>query len=216
MQLPRGRWIFALVLPLLLGLSAKPACAQWHVQPAAWQLKATQKPAMRPVPRNNFQPNRNPGAVGNGQPNVRGMAALPPKWVENLRDMSPEEQQRFMQNNERFQSLPAQRQAQIRQNLENWNRLSPTERNALRDRARILEQMSPQQRVYLQRVLLPEWQQLPPQRRQLINGRLHTLQGMSPADRQAALGDPQFMRGLSPEEQSMVRDLNSLRNPASP
>jgi hypothetical protein len=121
-----------------------------------------------------------------------------------------------MHNNERFQSLPPQRQAQIRQNLENWNRLSPTERNALRDRARILEQMSPQQRLYLQRVLLPEWQQLPPQRRQMINGRLHTLQGMSPADRQAALADPQFMRGLSPEEQSMVRDLNSLRNSANP
>ena len=34
---------------------------------------------------------------------ARGMEGLPPKWVENLRDMSPEEQERFMQNNERFQ-----------------------------------------------------------------------------------------------------------------
>lgn len=208
-----SRPIFVLALALVAALGAKPAQAQFHPRLAAWQLRTAQKPARPPV-RNNLVPNRNGAANGPG--NVRGMAALPPKWVENLRDMSPEEQQRFMQNNDRFQSLPPQRQAQIRQNLEKWNQMSPTEKNALRDRARILEQMSPQQRLYLQRVLLPQWQQLPQPRRQLLNGRLHTLQGMSPAERQAALDDPKFMQGLSPEEQSMLRDLNSLRNPANP
>ena len=44
-------------------------------------------------------------------------------------------------------------------------------------------------------------------------GRLHTLQGMRPADRQAALNDPKFMEGLNPDEQGVLRDLNSLRNP---
>ena len=32
-------------------------------------------------------------------------------------------------------------------------------------------------------------------------------------ERQAALNDPKFTQGLSPDEQSMLRDLNSLRNP---
>jgi len=45
---------------------------------------------------------------------------------------------------------------------------------------------------------------------------LHVLQGMTPDQRQAAISDPQFMRGLSPDEQSMLRDLNGLRNPSPP
>jgi hypothetical protein len=38
---------------------------------------------------------------------------------------------------------------------------------------------------------------------------------MGPGAQQAALADPKFLRGLSPDEQSMLRDLNSFRNPPS-
>jgi hypothetical protein len=178
--------------------------------------------AAHPPDENRFKPLANAAAQGanrpgagqaNRQGNGRGMAGLPPKWVENLRNMSPEEQDRFMRNNQRFQSLPPERQAQVRQNLQKWNRLSPTERNAIRDRERVWEQMSPQQREHVKDDLLPKWQQMPPDRKQLLMGRLHTLQGMSPADRQAALNDPKFMEGLNPDEQGVLRDLNSLRNP---
>lgn len=174
--------------------------------------------AARPPNENRFKPRANAATQGanrpgGGQGNGRGMAGLPPKWVENLRNMSPEEQERFMRNNQRFQSLPPERQAQVRQNLQKWNRLSPTERNAIRDRERVWEQMSPQQREHVKDDLLPKWQQMPPDRKQLLMGRLHTLQGMTPADRQAALNDPKFMEGLNPDEQGVLRDLNSLRNP---
>jgi hypothetical protein len=39
---------------------------------------------------------------------------------------------------------------------------------------------------------------------------------MSPAERKAALEDPKFMQGLSPDEQSTLRDLNSLTSPRTP
>ncbi|MGA8035638.1 MAG: DUF3106 domain-containing protein [Candidatus Acidiferrales bacterium] len=143
----------------------------------------------------------------------REMSNLPAKWAANLRDRSPEEQQRFMQNNERFRNLPPAQQAQIRQNLQKWNSLSPTERNAIRDRQETWQRMSPEQRQYVQRTLLPKWQAMSPDRKQLVTGRLHTLQQMSPADRQAALNDPRFMQGLSPDEQSVLRGLDSVRNP---
>jgi hypothetical protein len=211
---------FALTIALALvgGLTAETAAAQrrrW-ANPGLPRMVLAQKRGGQGSrgnrPAQQFRPG---GGNGQGQPNVRGMAGLPPKWVDNLRDMSPEEQERFMQNNERFQNLPPERQAQIRQNLQKWNQLSPTERNAIRDREYMWEHMSPKQRQYVQGVLLPRWQQMPPERRQLINGRLHTLQSMTPAQREAALNDPQFMQGLSPDEQSMLRDLNSLRNSAN-
>ena len=202
-----GPLAFSLALVLLTGIAAKPASAQSYGFPHLRYV--TQKQPAHPPPA----PHSNNGGAVKGQPNLRGMAGLPPKWVENLRDMPPEEQQRFMQNNRVFQNLPPERQAQIRKNLENWNRLSPEERDAIRERAEILERMTPAQRQYLRNTLLPRWQEMAPERRQVINGRLRILQTMGPAAQQAALADPKFMQGLSLDEQSMLRDLNSFRNP---
>ena len=206
---------FGLAAAVLAGPAAPRASAQWRQFPrfqARYQGVAQKE---KTPPRNNFnnaaKPN-NGGAV-RSQPNLRGMAGLPPKWVENLREMPPEQQQQFMQNNRVFQNLPPERQAQIRKNLEKWNQLSPDERQEIRERAQILESMTPQQRQYLRNTLLPRWQEMPQERRQAINGRLRILQTMGPGAQQAALADPKFMQGLSPDEQSMLRDLNSFRNP---
>jgi catalase len=159
------------------------------------------------------RPAGNPQQGGATNANERSMSKLPQKWAENLRDRSPEEQERFMQNNERFKSLPPAQQAQIRQNLQKWNSLSPTERNAIRDRQETWQRMSPEQRQYVQKSLLPKWQAMSPDRKQLVTGRLHTLQQMNPDQRAAALNDPRFMQGLSPDEQSVLRGLDSVRNP---
>jgi predicted Fe-S protein YdhL (DUF1289 family) len=190
------------------------------------QMRGTQPPAgYRPqgaAPNNAYRPQNGVGApqqnVGAGRTpqstnTQRPMQNLPPNWAQKLQDRSPEEQQRFMQNNERFRSLPPDRQAQVRQNLQKWNNLSPTERNAIRDRQETWGRMSPDQRQYVQRTLLPRWQSMSPDRKQVVTGRLHTLQQMSPAQRQAALSDPRFMQGLNPDEQSMLRGLDSVRNP---
>jgi hypothetical protein len=203
----------ALGFLLLTGVVAQPARAQFRTFPRLQYAAQKQNPNARNVFNPPAKPN-NGGAL-NGQPNLRAMAGLPPKWVENLRDMPPGDQQRFLQNTRVFQNLPPPRQAQIRKNLENWNKLSPAERDALRERAQILERMTPQQRQYLRNTLLPKWQGMPPERRQAINGRLRILQTMGPATQEAALADPKFMQGLSPDEQSMLRDLNSFRNPPS-
>ena len=209
---------FALLFAFLLALTAEPVLAQGHgpAGPRDGRRAQAPGPALNSQKPASSQKNEGakPGTEGKKpQGNGRGLAGLPPRWVDRLRDMSPEEQERFMRNNQRFQNLPPQRQAQIRRNLQMWNRLSPTERNAIRDRERIWEQMSPEQRQYVRNVLVPKWQAMPPERRQVINGRLHVLQGMTTQQAADAMKDPQFLRGLSPEEQSMLRDVYSLRNP---
>jgi len=159
------------------------------------------------------RPAGNPQQGGTANANERSMSKLPPKWAENLRDRSPEEQERFMQNNERFKSLPPAQQAQIRQKLKDWNNLSQTEQNAMRDRQETWQRMSPEQRQYVQKSLLPKWQSMSADRKALVTGRLHTLQQMNPDQRAEALNDPRFMQGLSPDEQSVLRGLDSVRNP---
>ena len=186
----------ALCLALLMGLATQSASAQLGERWRAFQQRRT-------------------AAQQGARPNARAMQGLPPKWVANLREMPPDEQQRFMENNEQFQRLPPERQDQIRQNLQRWNALSPEQKQRARDAEAALERMTPEQRQYVRNVLLPKWQAMPLERRQVMNRHLAMLRNMSPATQEAALNDPKFMEGLSPDEQSMLRDLNSLRNSSS-
>jgi hypothetical protein len=189
--------LFAIVPAVLLltGLAAQPASAQLGARWRARREAAGQRRADRM--REN---------------NPRGMEGLPPKWVQKLQDMPPAEQEKFLQNNERFRSLPPERQTQIRRNLERWNSLTPEQKQAARNAERALERMTPEQREYVRNTLLPKWQALPLDRRQAIRRRLAMLSRMSPSTQQAALNDPKFLESLSPDEQEMLRSLNSLRN----
>ncbi|HTU35316.1 MAG TPA: DUF3106 domain-containing protein [Candidatus Acidoferrum sp.] len=145
-------------------------------------------------------------------PNPSVVRRFPAGTMQRLRQMSPQQQERFFQNNQRFQSLPPARQAQIRQNFQRWNNLSPAQKDQFIHRNQVLQRLSPEQRQLYQSQILPRWQQLSPDRRQVIIGRLHTLQGMTPDQQQKALNDPRFMLGLSPDEQGVLRNLSSLRN----
>jgi hypothetical protein len=178
------------------------------------------RPAQTPAPGENAVRPNGAGTASSGLNAQNGTNAnsekLPGQWTQKLGQMSPQQQDHFLQNNERFKSMPPEKQQQIRQNLQNYNRLSPTERMAMKDRQATWEKMSPDQRQYVQKTLLPKWQQMSPDRKQVVTDRLHTLQGMTPEDRQKSMNDPQFMRGLNPDEQSVLRGLDSVRNPSNP
>lgn len=136
---------------------------------------------------------------------------IPQTWMNRLRTMSPEQQQRFLANDRRFQNLTPEQQAQIRSRLEQWNRLTPKQRQVLTRRARILERMSPQERREIRQVILPEWRQLRPARRQVLVGKLRQLQGLSNAEREKRLKNPEFVQGLSPKERDLLKKLAQLR-----
>jgi hypothetical protein len=210
--------ILAPAFLLFAGLGTKSARAKQGPFMRARQARlasAEQKEKPNLLRRNAPAPNANGGAA-KGVPAARAMEGLPPKWVDNLRNMPPEDQERFMENNERFKNLPPERQQQIRQNLQKWNSLTPEQRQGALNAEAALERMTPQQRQYVRNDLLPKWQAMPKPRRQVINRHLAMLSKMSPATQEAALNDPKFLEGLSPDEQSMLRDLNSLRNPTTP
>jgi hypothetical protein len=143
-------------------------------------------------------------------PVQRRMLDLPPKWVEQVQNMPPAQQERFLANNERFQNLPPQRQAQIRRTLQAWNNLTPEQRQTLQQREQILERMTPEQQRYVRNTLMPQWQSMPPARRQVIRRKLQQLQELDESGRAAKLNDPSFLNGLSPDEQQMLRGLSSL------
>ena len=169
--------------------------------------------AQRPRPRIQRPEERAPA----GRAGAAARAGLPPRWIERLRDMTPAEQEKFLNNNARFRSLPSERQAQIRQRLQMWNNLSPEQRQTLIQRERVLEEMTPEQRRYVRQTLLPKWQSLAPERRRVMLGKLRDLHDLSDSERAAKLNDEAFLSGLSPDEREMLRGLSTLRvGPATP
>lgn len=138
------------------------------------------------------------------------IANLPPDWIDQLEEMRPAEQQRFLRNNARFRNLPPQQQALIRRRLRAWNNLSPEQREAVLERQQIWEQLPREQRRQVRESLLPRWQNLPVPSRQVIMGKLRVLRVLDDAGRDAKLSDENFLGDMSLEERQMLRDLSSL------
>lgn len=198
----------ALMILLLAGCVATPALAQRGGGPGKGKRHPRDEAAREA---------RDPDKAGKKQQRaLRGMVGLPPHWLERLREMSPEEQERFMNNNERFQKLLPERQAQIRRRLQQWNTLTPEQRAEFLKREQVWRQMSPEQQHHVREELLPKWQQLPPERRQAILRRLRVLREMNESERAAKLNDPAFLHDLSADEQQMLRELSNLRVGAPP
>lgn len=199
----------ALALLLLAGVGSQPGWAQRGV--GQGQGKGQHRRGEHSRAGEARGAGRRAEEGRNPQREMRRMAGLPPRWMQRLQEMSPEEQERFLNNNERFKGLPPERQAQIRRRLQQWNSLTAEQQRALREREGVWERMSLEQRRRVREEILPRWQQLAPERRQAILRRLRELRDLTDSERAVKLNDSAFLSGLSPEEQGLLRDLSNLR-----
>jgi hypothetical protein len=205
--------LFLAMLLLACSISNPIAAQRGEHKPPASPPTGNNKPSKNEG-TGNLKPGTNPINSGNSTNKDAGgnqMAGMPPKWIEKLQGMPPDQQERFMQNNAAFRKMTPERQAQIRANLQNWNRLTPEQQNVVRQRQAVLAQMTPEQRQYVQQDLLPRWRNLPPQRQQAIRQHLQLIKDLSDSDRESKLNDPEFVKGLTPEEQGMLRDLSHFQ-----
>src|SRR6266481_6249642 len=93
-------------------------------------------------PHNNFNNganNRNGvrnGAGANYAPTPRqqlGVGAARP-WVDQMRDLSPPQRERVLQNSKAFQNLSPDKQNRIRQQFNQWDHMSPSQQTDLRQK----------------------------------------------------------------------------------
>ena len=157
--------------------------------------------ARPPAPTERFpNANRPPERARNQQPN-------PNRPPENGKDnfarqnrprYTPEEQKRLADNNARLRKL------------------TPEQRRQVDDRLRVWQKMTPDQRQHVRQDVLPKWQQMPPDRKQAIQQKLRVLQNMPESARNQRLADPNFTRGMSDEDRSMLHDLSHLHVGGAP
>lgn len=194
-----------------------PAPAQ--SQPQNQSHNANRPPAntVRP-PANSNRPNNLPRAnfnrpgnnVGGGNLNRRqqlGVGAARP-WVDTMRDLSPEQRERVLQNSRAFQNLSPDKQGRIRQQFNQWDRMTPQQRGNLRENEQTWRNLTPEQREHIKNDVLPKWRQMPWDRQQVMKQKLGVLQNMPESARNQRLGDPNFTRGMTDEERSMLHDLS--------
>jgi len=169
----------------------------------------------------NARPQREPVRAGANPPKVgqqpkprpaeRNMLGMPNAWVDRLRTMPPEQQERFFNNNAKFKALPPQQQVQIRQRLQVLNNMTPQQKERFEQQAQVWNRLPPDQQSYVRDTLLPEWKDMAPARRQMILAKLRNLRGLNDAQRTGRLNDEAFLNGLDPNERKMLRDLSNLR-----
>jgi len=162
-------------------------------------------------PHANFDNQNRPGnSAGGANLNRRqqmGVGAARP-WVDTMRDLTPQQRERVLQNSRAFQSLSPDKQARIRQQFNQWDRMTPQQRSNLRQSEQTWRHLTPEQRDHIKNDVLPKWRQMPWDRQQLMRQKLGVLQNMPESARNRRLNDPNFTRGMTDEERSMLHDLS--------
>lgn len=183
-----GGWLSGVGLSVALAL---PCAAAQHRPPSP-----PPRSEAAPGNRKNDRPPNAKGGQNTPHPNGNGngprVAPPPPNVQERWRNMSPQDRQRLLQNEDRLRRLP------------------PAQQQVLRDRAQVWNRMTPEQREHVRTDVLPRWRQMPPERKQAIRQRLRVLQNMPESARNQRLNDPNFTRGMSEEDRSTLRDLSHL------
>ena len=167
-------------------------------------------------PRNNFNNganSRNGARNGSGAtyvptPRQQLGVGAPRPWVDQMRDLSPQQRERVLQNSKAFQNFSPDKQGKIRQQFNQWDRMTPAQRADLRQKEAIWQHLTPGQRDHIKNDVLPRWRQMPWDRQQVIKQKLGILQNMPESARNQRLNDPNFTRGLSDEERSTLQDLS--------
>jgi hypothetical protein len=166
--------------------------------------------ANRNFPKNNFS---NDSTVRNGaganfapRTNVAPRTARP--WVDTMRTLTPQQRERVFQNSRAFQSLAPDKQNKIRQQFNQWDRMTPSQRSDLQRNEQVWEKLTPGQRDHLKNEVIPRWRQMPWDRQQMMKQKLGVLQNMPESARNQRLNDPNFTRGMSDDERSMLHDLS--------
>jgi hypothetical protein len=218
-----GGWLLAVAS--CVGISTacyaqRPRFAAAHPQQHQQQKQNQQKNANRP-PANQSRPAARPnGNNGPARANAQarqqlGVGAAKP-WVDRMRDLSPQQRERVMQNSPAFHNLPPEKQNRIRNQFSQWDNKTPQQKADQREREQAWRQMTPEQRQHIKNDVLPAWQHLPPERQQAIQQRLSVLKNMPEFARNQRLSDPNFTKGMNEEDKATLHDLSHLHVGGAP
>ena len=192
-------------------------------RPTEHQQRAPNRDANRPPsamggPRGNSFNDRPTGNYPGTtlRPRQQVGVGAPRPFVDRMRDLTPQQRDRVLQNSRAFQNFSPEQQNRIKQQFNQWDRMSPQQRMDLREKENTWRRMTPEQRGYVKNEVLPKWRQIPWERQQVIQQKLGVLQNMPESARNRRLADPNFTRGMNDEDRQTLHDLSHLHVGGAP
>jgi hypothetical protein len=164
------------------------------------------------------RPNQNakPGPTGNAgnaqrlTPREQLGVGSPKPWVDKMRDLSPAQRERVLQDSPAFQKMQLDQQNKIRNQFKQWDQKTPQQRADQREKEGVWRNMTPEQRQHIKNDVLPQWRQMSKDRQDAISKRLGILKNMPESAKNQRLNDPKFTEGMSDEDKATLRDLSHL------
>ncbi|HYM75921.1 MAG TPA: DUF3106 domain-containing protein [Candidatus Dormibacteraeota bacterium] len=163
------------------------------------QKQAPHPAPQRPAPAPQQHVSRPPAAA-------QGHAG---DWLRRYKDLSPDEQERALQNDPAFRRLPPERQQQLRQRLQHFSNLPPQQQLQVLNRMETWEHLTPEQKQQA-RQIFGQMQQLPPDRRRLVHKAIDDLRGMPADQREQIINSDRFKGMFSDHEREMMRGATRL------
>lgn len=129
-----------------------------------------------------------------------------PEWMEQHRNLSPQQQQQALANEPGFRQLPPETQQRMLGRLAQLNSMPPQQRMRTLERAEEMEHLAPAQRQQV-RGAMAELGRLPPDRKRTVARAFRDLREMPLNQRQAYLSSEYLHRALSPQERVTLGNL---------
>lgn len=128
------------------------------------------------------------------------------QWMDRHSNLPLPEQQRALENEPGFKSLPPLTQQRLRNQLIQLNNMRPEQRRRLLEHTEAMEQLTPPQRQQV-RAVMQEYRALPIERRRMVARAFRDLRDMPQPQRQAILNSDRFRGQFSNQELGTLSSL---------
>jgi Protein of unknown function (DUF3106) len=130
-------------------------------------------------------------------------------WLKDHKNLTPDQQEKALENDPNFKRLPPDHQAQLRERLRKFNNLTPEQRERAFQRMDVWDKLSREQREQV-RDANQQLQGLPAERRVMVHRALRHLVQMSPEERQQEFQSDKFKSTFSDQEQNILKNLSVI------
>jgi|HubBroStandDraft_4_1064222.scaffolds.fasta_scaffold00421_7 hypothetical protein len=160
----------------------------------------------------------NPGAVpqsasGGAQMHLKGPGPHNGDWLRKYFRLSPSQQEKTLEQDPVFKSLPADKQEHLLNRLRSFNSLPPNKQQAILNRMETYEHLPPEKQAEA-RTLFEQYHSLPPDQKSQLSQAYHKLRSMTPEQRAQYMNSDEFRNSFDDQQRELLRGMNGLADSA--
>lgn len=134
------------------------------------------------------------------------------EWLNQHKNLPPDQQEKLLENDPSFKHLPPEQQAALKERLRKFNNLPPEQQERVRQRMQFMASLTPEQRQQV-REANQTLQGMPQDRQIMIHKALRHLRQMDPQQREQEMNSERFKSLFSEQERGVLNKLSAINPP---